>query len=86
VFGRNILPPSSGRKVSQARNEHEVVDYHQSTQHYIPEDITLHNRCCENLKSNTFVRNHILVMRSGPSTQHKEECLQCGDKIDVVVD
>jgi hypothetical protein len=48
-----------GRKVSQARNEHEVVDYHQSTQHYIPKDTTFHNCCCENLKSNNFVQNHI---------------------------
>jgi hypothetical protein len=28
-----------------------VVDFQQTTWHYIPEDRTLHNHCCENLKS-----------------------------------
>jgi hypothetical protein len=28
-----------------------VVDFHYTTQHYIPEDRTFHSHCCENLKS-----------------------------------
>jgi hypothetical protein len=31
-----------------------VVDFHQTIWHYIPEDRTLHNHHCENLKSNIW--------------------------------
>jgi hypothetical protein len=31
------------------------VSLHQSTQHYIPEDRSLHIHCCENLKSNIIL-------------------------------
>jgi hypothetical protein len=32
-----------------------VVDFQQTTQHYIPEDNTLHNHRCENLKLLPFL-------------------------------
>jgi hypothetical protein len=33
------------------------VDFHWTTQRFIPEDITPHNHCCENLKSYIFMDN-----------------------------
>jgi hypothetical protein len=36
----------------KAGGKHKMsVDFQQTTQRYIPEDSTLHNHCCENLKS-----------------------------------
>jgi hypothetical protein len=53
-----------GWRVHQARNQHEAdskqnsktpVDCQQTTWRYIPQDRTLHNHRCENLKSYTFL-------------------------------
>jgi hypothetical protein len=66
TFRRNIWPPSSGSKnMSLARNQHESrwkameaiyssetsVYTQRTTRRFIPEDHTLHNHRCENLKS-----------------------------------
>jgi hypothetical protein len=34
-----------------------MVDFQRTAQRYIPEDRTLHNRRCENLKSYTYMEN-----------------------------
>jgi hypothetical protein len=41
----------------------DLSDFHQTTLYYIPEDSTLHNHCCENLKLKNYspyVFNYLL--------------------------
>jgi hypothetical protein len=52
-FGETCCLYLQGRRISQPRNQHEAGSKHvqRTTRRYIPEDRTLHNFCCENLKS-----------------------------------
>jgi hypothetical protein len=73
VNPRNISPPTSRsnnpfRLVScstcsalkmEAICSTEILgDFQQTTWHYIPEDRTLHNHCCENIKSCKIITSH----------------------------
>jgi hypothetical protein len=42
---------ASTLKMGATCSSETLVDFHWTTQCYIPEDMTLHNHCCENLKS-----------------------------------
>jgi hypothetical protein len=39
------------QKMEETYSSRILADFQRTTQHYIPEDRTLHNHCCENLKS-----------------------------------
>jgi hypothetical protein len=39
------------------------ADFHQTTQRYISEDRTLHNHCCENLKSNSVMTLYLPIYK-----------------------
>jgi hypothetical protein len=46
-----LLAYSSTLKMKAICSSEELVDLHRTTRRYIPEDRTLHNHRCENLKS-----------------------------------
>jgi hypothetical protein len=50
MFWRNMTPPTSWSKHKPSRNIHENRWYAEFCLHYVPENRTLHNHCCENLK------------------------------------
>jgi hypothetical protein len=52
TFRRKLSPPSSGSKKNKlSKNQLDQVDTQRTTRRYIPEDCTLHNHRCENLRS-----------------------------------
>jgi hypothetical protein len=53
-FGRTYCLHLQARKINWARNQ---IDSQRSTLRYIPEDGTLHNHRCENLKFYTLFQN-----------------------------
>jgi hypothetical protein len=57
MLRRNMMQPSSARHQRESR---QAVDFQWTTWHFIPEDGTLHNHCCENLES--YMRNFNLVL------------------------
>jgi hypothetical protein len=51
----SCLAYSSTLKMEETCPSETLVDFQQTTQCYIPEDRSLHNHCCENLKSYKFM-------------------------------
>jgi hypothetical protein len=71
-FQSNIMSPSSGSKNKPSKipawmlvasrlycSSKTSVDFQWTTWHYIPEDSTLHNHCCKNLKSYNLITSSI---------------------------
>jgi hypothetical protein len=68
-FQRNVLPPSSGLRVRQARTSkqaskeqaacralcYKTVNFYKTKWCHIPEDSTLHSYHCQNLNIHTFI-------------------------------
>jgi hypothetical protein len=48
----SYMANSSNLKMEVICSSETPINFHWTTQHYIPEDRILHNHCCENLKSN----------------------------------
>jgi hypothetical protein len=55
-----LLPPSSGR-LEAASTPETSVNFYQTTRSYNPEDINLHNRHRENLKSHLAICGEIYL-------------------------
>jgi hypothetical protein len=59
-----MLPPSSTLKIEVTCFSEMSVDFQWTTWHYIPEDRTLHNHCCENVKSYSY--KHVSFLHQSP--------------------
>jgi hypothetical protein len=81
TFRRNILPPAltllscsayfSTLKMEAICSSVTLVDFQWATQRYIPQDSTLHNHHCENLKS-----YKICVVSNILNVLHQDKFLQ----------
>jgi hypothetical protein len=63
MAGRALLVYSSILNMEEISFSETFVDFQRVTRRYIPEDSTIHNRRCENLKSYKFSNYNITWIR-----------------------
>jgi hypothetical protein len=89
TFRRNMSPPSSGSRNKALKMEaicssETSVDFRRTTRRYVPEDSTLHNHRCENIRSYGTLHDfpQLLQTREFLSLSRKEYWV-CGNSLSL---